>query len=101
MAKRANLSKVLHDIIGNNNVYFQPPASKKMNYPCIVYEQRRLNTQYADNRPYKIDNVYIVTYIDRNPDSDIPEKIAMLPQTIFERSYISDNLYHNSFRITL
>lgn len=101
MAKRAKLSEMLHEVLGSDNVYFQPPPSIKMKYPCIVYEQRRINTQYADNNPYKLDNVYIVTYIDRNPDSQIPEKIAMLPQTIFERSYISDNLYHNSFRITI
>ena len=100
MGNRLDLSKMLHEILGSDNVYFQPPPSKKMHFPCIVYERVRLNTDFADNKPYKIDKVYQITYIDSDPDSDMPMKIANLPQCVFERQFISDNLYHNVFRLT-
>ena len=33
---------ILHDelitLLGSSNVYFQPPTSIKMNYPCIIYK---------------------------------------------------------------
>ena len=99
MASRLKLSDLLHELIGNDNVYFQPPPSKQMNYPCIVYERVRINTSFADNKPYKLDKVYQITYVDSDPDSDIPMKLANLPQCVFERQFVSDNLYHNVFRL--
>lgn len=93
------MSDLLHELIGNDNVYFQPPPSKQMNYPCIVYERVRINTSFADNKPYKLDNVYQITYVDSDPDSDMPMKLANLPQCVFERLFVSDNLYHNVFRL--
>ena len=100
MGSRVDLSKVLHEVLGNNNVYFQPPPSLKMKYPCIVYERVRINTRFADNKPYKLTDSYQLTYIDKNPDSLIPHKIAELPMCIFERHYVNDNLYHDVFRIS-
>lgn len=100
MGSRVDLSKILHDVLGTDNVYFQPPPSQKMSFPCIVYERVRINTRFADNRPYELYDVYQVTYIDRNPDSDVPHKLAQLPMCAFERHYVSDNKYHDVFRIT-
>ena len=99
MGSRLNLQKELENLLGTRNVYFQPPPSLKMNYPCIVYERARFNTQFADNNPYKIDKVYYITYIDTNPDSDMPEKLAHLPMCAFQRHYVSDNKYYDQFRI--
>lgn len=99
MGSRLELHEVLKGVLGTNNVYFQPPPSKKMNYPCIVYERARLNTDYADNNPYKIDKVYYVTYIDTNPDSDMPLKLANLSMCAFQRHYVSDNKYYDQFRL--
>lgn len=101
MANRLNLSKVLHEVLGNDNVYFQPPPSKKMSFPCIVYERVRINTRFADNRPYKLTDSYQVTYIGTDPDSSIPHKLAELPRCIFERFYVNDNKYYNVFRISI
>ena len=100
MGSRVDLSKVLHEVLGNDNVYFQPPPSLKMKYPCIVYERVRINTRFADNKPYKLTDSYQLTYIDNNPDSPMPKKLAELPMCIFERHYVSDNLYHDVFRIS-
>lgn len=99
MGKRLKLSDVLHEILGNGNVYFQPPASFKMKFPCIVYEKNGFDTTYADNKPYHINEIYKVTYIDSNPDSDIPEKLANLSRCKPGRIYVSDNRYHSPFTI--
>ena len=100
MESRLKLSQKLHEILGSDNVYFQPPPSKKMVFPCIVYERVRINTRFADNNPYQLYDVFQVTFIGTNPDSDIPDKLAKLHGSVFERFYVSDNKYYNVFRIT-
>ena len=100
MGSRLKLQEELEKLLGTRNVYFQPPPSLKMKYPCIVYERARFNSRFADNLPYKVDKVYYVTYIDTNPDSDMPDKLSRFPQSVFQRHYVSENMYHDQFRIT-
>lgn len=100
MGNRLKIDALLRETLGSNNVYFQPPENFRMKYPCIVYERNRINTRFADNNPYHLHDVYQVTYIDQDPDSDIPEKLSKLPMCVFERFYISDNNYHNVFRLS-
>ncbi|MEI7479591.1 MAG: hypothetical protein WCK25_04690, partial [Actinomycetes bacterium] len=69
MAPRLELQAILVNLLGSNNVYFQPPPSLKMNYPCIVYSREYINTQFANNTPYKHKKRYHVIVIDSNPDS--------------------------------
>ena len=99
MGSRLNLSKVLHEVLGNNNVYFQPPPSKQLKYPCIVYERARYNTDFADNKPYKVDKVYYATVIYTDPDFDVPDKMTLLPMCVHQRHYTQDNKYYDQFRI--
>lgn len=99
MGSRLKLQEELETLLGTRNVYFQPPPSLKMKFPCIVYERARLNTEFADNIPYKIDRVYYVTYVDANPDSDVPLKLAAFPMSVFQRHYVADNKNHDQFRI--
>lgn len=99
MEKRLKLQQFLEEIIGSRNVYFQPPESVKLRYPCIIYSLNYMKHQYADNRPYQVHNRYLVCVIDKNPDSTIPRKIAALPLCSFDRSYIADNLYHTVFNL--
>jgi hypothetical protein len=80
-------------------VYFQPPASVQMEYPCIVYARDTGSTQFADDRPYRYDKRYSVTIIARDPDSDIPDKVAMLPKSVFNRHYTADQLHHDVFNV--
>ena len=85
--------------LGSENVYFQPPATIRMRYPCIVYEQAVNDVKYADNRVYLLTHRYTLTFISQDPDSDIPDKIASLPMCAMERCFSSDNLYHYVFNI--
>lgn len=99
MVNRQNLSDLLKGV-GIKNVYFQPPPSLKMEFPCAVYERVRINTRFANNKPYKLIHVYQVTYITTDPDSPIPDRIGALPRCAFERHYEKDNKYYDVFRIT-
>lgn len=97
MGRRQDLHKILVDILGSDNVYFQPPESIKMKYPCIVYSRDYQTKFYADNISYLRKKRYQVIVIDRNPDSCIPDKVDELPMTSFERHFASDNLNHDVY----
>lgn len=99
MAPRVLLQTLLEGVLGSSNVYFQPPASVQMQYPCIVYMRDDARTEFAGNAPYSCTKRYQVTVIDRNPDSDIPDKVAALPMCILNRVYRADNLHHDVFNL--
>lgn len=97
--KRLELQKEFEDLLGNKNVYYQPPESLKLKYPCIIYNRNDIENDYANNKPYKREMVYDGLLIEKDPDSDLSLKIDDLPYCSFDRFYITDNLYHGAFRI--
>lgn len=103
MAKMLNDRLALHELLceklGSRNVYFQPPESIKMKYPAIVYSRNRIKNTSADNIVYRQSVRYTITVIDRDPDSEIVERISQIPRIMFDRSYISDNLNHDTFTL--
>ena len=99
MGKRLKLQTILETILGSENVYFQPPATFKMKYPCIVYERYVGKTIFADNIPYSTDVCYQLTVIDRDPDSIILDKVAKLPKCVLNRHYTADNLNHDIYNL--
>lgn len=92
---RMKVSDMLHDIC--DHVYYQPPESVKLVYPCIIYERRSGDTRFADDLPYTFTMAYTVTVIDKDPDSDIPLQVAKLPMCRMDRCFTSDNLNHSVF----
>ena len=100
MAKpRLDLQTILVGILGSNQVYFQPPATVEMQYPCIVYHRDYAQTDFADDYPYANAKRYQIMVIDENPDSDIPDKIGALPMCVFDRFYTADNLNHDVYKL--
>ena len=99
MGQRLDLQTLLETVLGTDKVYFQPPPSFMMSYPCIVYNRSNIRSKHGDNLPYKRDKQYTITVIDANPDSVIPDKIAALPRCAFDRHFTSDNLNHDVFNI--
>lgn len=97
MGLRSELHSKLSKIC--ENLYFQPPASILMKFPCIVYELNTADTQFANDLPYIYTKRYKVTVIDENPDSKIPDEVAKLPMCTFDRFYTSDNLNHFAFNL--
>lgn len=99
MDQRLKLQKLLEDILGSRNVYFQPPPTVQLKYPCIIYKRDNVKTQHGDNQPYLKYKRYMVTIIDRNPDSTIPEKVSSLPMCLFSRHFVADNLNHDVYNL--
>lgn len=99
MGKRLDLHKLLCDVLGTNNVYFKPPSTVRMEYPCIRYERSKIFTKSANNRPYWHGKQYTVTLMYRDPDSLLPDLIAELPGCKHDRHYSVDQLYHDVFTI--
>jgi hypothetical protein len=96
---REELHRILVDILGSRNVYFQPPESIKLKYPCIIYERSYIQTVKADNTKYIEIKEYTVTVIDEDPDSEIPDKLIKLPYCSFSRHFVYDNLNHDVFTL--
>ena len=100
MARRLQLHNELLDILGSNNVYFQPPASMLLQYPCIVYKLASGLTEYADNKAFRFTRRYELTLIDPDPDSELIEKLVFaFPAIQFDRSFIADNLNHYIYNL--
>ena len=91
---RLALQTDLEALLGSRNVYFQPPESMKLSYPCIVYEPSSELTLYANNDPYAIMDRYTVTLIDKNPDSPFRDKLRRMRTASFNRFFRSNNLNH-------
>lgn len=99
MDRRLKLHEILVDVLNSGYVYFQPPESLKLHYPCIVYQRNSGDSQYANNNAYTFRSSYTVTLIDPDPDSKYIKKLARLPLCRFDRHYASDNLNHDVFNI--
>lgn len=99
MDQRLKLHSLLKEILGSDNVYFQPPNNLQMVYPCIVYHRDYQDNDYADNGPYRRMKRYLVTYISRDPDDLVPDAIADLPLCRFSRFYTADNLNHDAYNL--
>lgn len=98
MKEREDLHSLLLNIC--DNVYFQPPPSIKMVYPCITYRRDYAFTDFANNNPYSFTKRYLITVIDRDPDSQLPASVKDLPGCIYDRFYAADNLNHDVFKIS-
>lgn len=101
MKDRLELHEALCEILGSRNAYFQPPESVKMSYPAIVYSRNDFAKDYANNQSYIQSPGFQLIVIDKNPDSEIVEKVSKLPKCRFDRHYTADNLNHDVFTIYL
>ena len=97
MASRLALQSLLEGL--TEHVYFQPPANLNMQYPCIIYKRDDSRSEYADNRPYTRTKRYQVTVVDRDPDSELPDKVEELPYCSFDRYFPAENLNHYVFTL--
>lgn len=94
MRTPSELGECFCEVLSSRNVYFQPPESAKMKYPCVVYHFSRFEQRHADDISYLNHKCYMVKFIDKDPDSAIPEKILALPMCRFDRFYTADGLNH-------
>jgi hypothetical protein len=97
--RRLELNAIFVELLGNDNVYFQPPDDRLIQYPCIVYERDNASLKSADNLPYSVTQRYQATHIDPNPDSDVIDKLLALPLCQFNRHFATSGLNHDVFVI--
>lgn len=99
MNNRLKLHGLLCETLGSRQVYFQPPESVKMKYPAIVYSRNSIGNRHANDGVYMQSPSYTITVIDKNPDSDIVDRVSRLPMCRFDRHFTADNLNHDTFTI--
>lgn len=99
MGTRLSLQTQLETLLGSSNVYYQPPASIKLVYPCIVYDLDNTYVKHANNKLYKKDKRYSLTYITRNPDDPKVDAFLELDYCAFNRSFTVDNLHHYTYTL--
>ena len=101
MKDRLDLHAKLVELLGSNQVYFQPPESVRMKYPCIVYERDNVDINSADDAKYLKNVRYEAMYISKEPDTnDIIESILdTFKYCRYVRHFVSDNLNHEVFTI--
>lgn len=82
------------------NVYFQPPANIKLKYPCIIYNLSDKISNAADDEKYIKHDLYTLTVIDKDPETELPDKILdSFGHSSFDRWYAADGLNHYALRI--
>ena len=97
MGGRLDLQTELETVLGSDNVYFQPPESVKLSFPCIVYSRSGADTDYAENKTYNMTYQYNVQIISKDPDNDLAQMLAKHFQMCrYTRRFVLDNLYHDN-----
>lgn len=99
MKTRIELQSKLEELLGSENVYYQKPPSTGMKYPAIKYSKSKIDTKNANNNKYSMMTKYDVIVISKLPDHPVIEKLLCLPYCSHDRTYISDNLYHDAFTL--
>lgn len=100
MDKRLQLQSELEEILGTENVYFQPPESVKLDYPCIIYSKGTPDIKHADNKCYIFTQCYNVTVIYDDPDMEITKDLlGHFLMCSPGRSFSVDNLYHDTLTL--
>ena len=100
MASRLNLHEELCTLLGSRNVYYDPPESVKMKYPCIRYSLSGIDKYNANDKRYRSTNRYEVVVIETDPDSVLPNEIlSHFPMCDFDTGYTADNLHHRVYTI--
>lgn len=99
MDRRLELHAKFKEILGSDNVYYQPPESLKLKYPCLVYSKYDIPTNKANNSTYISNTRYDITHISRQPDSPVIDELLSLQYCCYDRHYISDNLHHDVLTI--
>lgn len=98
MASRLELHAELLKFLPN--VYFQPPSTITMTYPCIVYNKTSRMRHFANDVIYMSQQEYQITVIEKNPDSTVAESIEKgLPHCGINQYFTVDNLYHTTLNL--
>lgn len=99
MSRRPEFHKLLVDFLGSSHVYFQPPETVKLSYPCIIYNLDNFDVKQANNKLYLGKDCYAVTLISKDPDWDKVRELLEWQYCSFNRHFTVDNLNHWTYEI--
>lgn len=100
MATLDALQAELEGLLGSENVYFQPPESVKLKYPCIVYTLDPTYTSHADNKNYIIVNRYHVKHIYKSLSNSLKDEFLTHFMMISHNNrMIADSMYNDDFTL--
>lgn len=97
--RRISLHRKLEAVLGSKNVYFQAPTGTRLQYPCIIYNLANANDIHANDQIYRRLYRFTLTYITKDPDDPMRDKIDNLRYCSFDRFFTSDNLNHYVYTI--
>ena len=92
---RVTLHNLLKEMLGSDNVYYQPPEDELMKYPAIRYSKKDVRSTFASNSVYSMNDCYELIVIDYEPDNPVIKELLKLPYCSYDRPYKSDNLNHD------
>lgn len=99
MNRRTELHEKLRELLGSSHVYFQPPESVRLSFPCIVYNLDYFDVKRANNDLYLGRDRYAVTLISKDPDDPRVRELLKWPLCSFSRFFTVDNLNHWTYEI--
>ena len=100
--KWEELRDQLYLVNNTKNVYYNPPSSIKMEFPCFRFELNNVDVKHADNKAYARKKRWAVTYISRNvEDIEIvsEQMFDIFQYCNFDTSFRADNLNHAVFNL--
>lgn len=100
MDRRQKLHEELKRVTGIKNVYFQPPESIKLKYPCVIYSKQPFRTVRANNTAWINNRPYRVVIVCSDGDNKFAEMLLNgFKYCSYDSRYISNNMYHDSLTI--
>lgn len=93
-ARRLELHEILCELLGNRNVYYNPPETVKMQYDAIRYSLGKPEARFANDKRYSHLKCYELIVISRSSDPDVVDSILELPYTSMGKPYTADGLSH-------
>jgi len=98
MKTRSDLQLYLENVSGVK-VYFNPPETVQLTYPCIVYNRDYIYNHHADNKIHLQENRYVVNVLDKKVDGDIFKIISKLPRCRYKNHSFKNGISQDSFTL--
>ncbi len=92
--QRLELQAWLEEILGSEEVHFQPNEETVLVYPAIVYSEEPGFQAHADNTVYRSMRRYEVTLIDPDPDNPVKDVLFNRLYCSPSRNFVAEGLNH-------
>ena len=100
--KWEKLRDSLYSLGITSNVYYNPPSSVSMNFPCFRFNENNTYSIRADNKAYLNTRRWLITYIttdEEEVETVIDKMLGYFQMCNNESVYKADNLVHIVFNL--